>query len=259
MNVSSDYKRSIEKNFSKHAHLYDEYADIQYAAASGLIKEAPSGNIRKILEIGCGTGNYTRLLRERLNEARIMALDKSKNMVEIAKKKLEGERVEFIVADAEELELDEKFDLITSNAAFQWFSDLERAVEKYRDSLDKKGMLLFSTFGPMTFSELEYSLKKVLGQSVSIDAAHFPEKEEIKVILGRYFKESVIREEIRKETFHSLTGLLNKIRCTGERGNAPGNLFLWKRNIINNVEKMYKDGFGDIEVSYQIFFCKAVI
>ena len=245
-------------NILKDKHLYDEYANIQRAAASSLIKEAYAGSVARILEIGCGTGNYTRFLLEKFNKASIVAVDKSKKMVEIARKKLEGENLEFIVADAEGLDLEGKFDLITSNAAFQWLKDFECAMLNYKNALTEEGVISFSVFGPATFWELGHSLKAVLGSHIKIGAADFLKKYEIEMTMNRYFKAVTVKEEVVKETFNSLTELLNKIRCTGAWGSAMKNILLWKRDAFKKTEEVYKSNFGKIEASYQIFFCRGI-
>ena len=243
----------------KKARLYDKYANIQHEAANSLIKEENAGSaIVRVLEIGCGTGNYTRFLTEKFNRASIIAVDKSKNMVEAAKKKLEGKNLEFVVADAEKLEFGGGFDLITSNAAFQWFKDFERAMLNYKNALTENGVILFSIFGPATFWELGHSLKAVLGSHIKIDAADFLKKDEIEMTMKRYFRDVVVKEEAVKETFDSLAELLNKIRRTGDWGDAVKNTFLWKRDAFKKTEEIYKSNFGKIEASYQIFFCRGI-
>lgn len=244
-------------NILKNTRFYDKYANIQQAAASSLIKETGPVNISKILEIGCGTGNYTRFLTEKFDKASIVAVDKSKKMVEMARKKLEDKTVEFIVADAEGLELEMKFDLITSNAAFQWFRDFDGAMLNYKNALTANGVISFSIFGPATFRELGRSLKAVLGGHIKIDAADFLKKDEVEITMNRHFKSVTVKEEIVKETFDSLTELLNKIRCTGAWGGIK-NILLWKRDALKKTEEAYKSDFGRIEASYQIFFCRGI-
>ena len=60
-----------------------------------------------VLEVGCGTGE----LISQIKGKRKLGLDFSPKMIEEAKKNSTGD-TEFRVMDAEELELDEKFDLI---------------------------------------------------------------------------------------------------------------------------------------------------
>jgi malonyl-CoA O-methyltransferase len=258
VDTHENYKGSIKNNFSRRAHIYDGYANVQCLAANFLIEKTYSRKAERILEIGCGTGNYTALLKERFPGAYILALDNAPDMIRHAEKKIQSGSVEFIVADAEEFAPDGKFDLITSNAAFQWLSDPERAIAGYRGALTEKGALIFSMFGPLTFTELDYSLKEALGSGYSINAARFLLKDRIETILKKYFEKSVVEEKIIKEDFSSLMELLDKIRCTGVRGMGMGNMFLWKKKLLTEAENIYRSRFGKIEASYQIFLCGAV-
>ncbi len=61
-----------------------------------------------VLDAGCGSGRVTRLLLDRLPEGRVIGVDGSPSMVEKAREQLVGygERIELIVADLGELELE---------------------------------------------------------------------------------------------------------------------------------------------------------
>lgn len=257
MKTLPDHKSAIRNNFSKYAHLYDEYASVQSLMASSLINYAPAEGVTKILEIGCGTGGYTRLLRERFKGASIKALDASQAMIETARKKIWDKDIEFILADAEEWNPEESFDLVTSNAALQWCVCFDRTAVKYKNALSEKGTVLFSIFGPMTFWELNQSLEKAIGRDLAISAANFLDKDDIEKVLAGHFGKISVKETIIAEHFLFLTELLNKIRCMGARGSALDNLFLWKRDMLKKTEDIYRRDFGGIEATYQIFFCKA--
>ena len=79
-------KEIIARNFSRCAYLYDRYADVQKKAALEILGQIQDYSFSKILEIGCGTGNYTLLLREKFKRASITALDISRKMIEVAQK-----------------------------------------------------------------------------------------------------------------------------------------------------------------------------
>ncbi len=86
--------------------------------------EANNKNPQAILEIGCGTGNYTQILAEKYPQAQILATDISAEMLAITKHKLAAyPNISYQLADGEKIELGGRFDLITSNAVFQWFAD----------------------------------------------------------------------------------------------------------------------------------------
>ena len=64
----------------------------------------------------------------------------------------------FLNADAEQLPLrDASVDLVYSNVALQWCNDLEGVFREINRVLRPGGLLMFTTFGPDTLSELRVS------------------------------------------------------------------------------------------------------
>lgn len=250
-------KETIKNNFSKYAKSYDKYSSIQDMCAATLISRITRCDFKKILDIGCGTGNFTGLLRRRFPTADIKALDISEGMIDIAKKKLKDKGIEFILGDAETVELGEEFDLIGSNASFQWFGKLERTIPKYSRLLTQGGVMIFTVFGRKTLCELGASLKEVFGEDVSVASRDFPGEKMIKDTMRRCFNKAVIEEETRMEKPHSLKALLTQIKYTGTRGNGIDKK-LWTQKTMENLERIYKKRFGGIVATYQVFFCKGV-
>jgi malonyl-CoA O-methyltransferase len=246
-------KKSVIRNFSKAAHLYDEYADIQRLAAFELLSRTPKNGFHNILEIGCGTGIYTHLLRKKFDKTALKAVDISPEMIKVAKSKLNDGSIEFVVADAEDILPDGKFGLITSNASFQWFKSLEKTLVKYKNKLEPGGLLSFSIFGPKTFWELDTVLKGFFKDS-SVVAAQFTAKEKLTAMLERNFKEVEIDEIRYCEKFPDLVSLLGKIRHTGTAGMNSKNFFGSQR--LRELEKDYRSKFGSIQATHQIFFCR---
>ncbi|MDD5108443.1 MAG: malonyl-ACP O-methyltransferase BioC [Candidatus Omnitrophica bacterium] len=248
-------KLNITNNFSRYAHLYDKYADVQNKAAFELINSLKRNSFSRILELGCGTGNYTLMLRDRFKEAKIKALDISEEMINVAQNKLKNKDVEFTVNDAERITVDEDFDLITSNACFQWLNDLGKALQRYAKSLQRGGMVYFSTFGPQTFCELNTTLKSILKES-SVISAYFCNSASLKIMLKDNLKSVKINEVCYQENFTSLKGLLEKIKYSGIRGNGLDKKVYFSRTLLEKLEKAYLDRFGAICVTYQVFFCQ---
>lgn len=249
-------KEAVKRNFSKYARYYDRYSSVQNHCASKLLSKVKKNGCRKILDIGCGTGNYTVLLKEAFPIARIKAVDISEEMIKIASEKLHDERIEFAVADGERLDLRERFDLISSNASFQWFEDLDKALLRYKRLLTEGGEIVFSTFGPLTLYELDLSLKELFGGGMSISSLNFVEREAVRKTLKSVFKDIEIEQELYKEDNASLSELLKKIKYTGTRGNGFGARRFWTPRLIGDLEKIYRKNFGTLPATYQIFFCK---
>jgi len=273
-------KRIIEENFSKHAWEYDQHSRIQNFCASRLIKEVNANSFLSILDIGCGTGNYTRLLKDRFPQAKIKAVDISAEMIEVAKEKFGDGEVEFIVADAESFNLEEEFDLISSNASFQWFGDLRSDLTRYKQVLGRGGLILFSTFGPKTFFQLHSCLEEFLGKPLSISASNFLKRREVEEILKGIFSEVQVKEEIYNQNYNSLLELLESLRCTGTRGNGLRGEIFWTPRRVASIEEIYRKRFSapakgwsqpeagqpvgegsggkGIVATYQIFFCRGI-
>ncbi len=249
-------KDTLARNFSRYAHLYDKYADIQRLAARKLAGFLPRRRIENILEIGCGTGYYTALLANRFEYARITALDISEKMIDLARQR-SIPRVEFLAGDAETYSGPCKYDLITSNATLQWFDDIDKAIAVYRASLAEKGSMAFSVFGPKTFCELDRCIKETAGPDLSISSGRFHGPEELSSIVRSHFEGAEIRERVIVERYGSLIELLNKIRYTGTRGYGAGLAGALSRGMLERIEDVYRTRYKEISVTYQIIFCKA--
>ena len=81
------------------------------------------------LDAGCGTGKLTAELLRRLPQGKVIALDRSQNMMDQARDFLGGEfseRVSFVKTDLLEIDLDREVDVIFSTATFHWVLDHPR-------------------------------------------------------------------------------------------------------------------------------------
>lgn len=250
-------KETIIRNFSKYAQTYDLYADVQNYAGRELLKWVKKRKVNKILEIGCGTGNYTLLLKDKFRHARIKAIDISERMIEVAVGKINDKRVSFMISDAQTVSFKEKFDLITANGCFQWFEDLDAALINYERLLKKDGVILFSMFGPRTFWELNISLRQI-AKEASIDAADFIGLKRIRQMLSRHFKQVTIEQFRYRESFSSLQDLLNKIKYMGVRGEGLNRRIFLSRQLLKKLEESYLHKFKGIKATYQILLCRGV-
>jgi len=249
-------KSVIRDNFSRYAKYYDRYSAVQDTSASSLIDYIEPDRLSRILDIGCGTGTYTELLLKRFPAADITAVDISEDMIAIAKEKLNQKQVRFIVSDGETLNLREKFNLITSNACFQWFDNLETALGNYRRWLFPNGIILFSMFGQRTFFELKDSLKYISKDDSSISTDRFMSKARIGTVLKKVFRKVEIKEKTLIEAYSSLAQLLRKIKYTGTTGNGTSIKGIWTPDRLHKLEAAYIRKFGRIRATYQAIFCR---
>jgi trans-aconitate methyltransferase len=96
-----------------------------------------------VLDAGCGTGNVTRLLHERLPDGHVIAVDAAPSMVEQARRNYPNLRFE--VADAADFDLG-RFDAVFSNAVLHWVPQPERVIASVRRAL-KPGGRFVAEFG----------------------------------------------------------------------------------------------------------------
>jgi trans-aconitate 2-methyltransferase len=78
-----------------------------------------------VLDVGCGTGRVTEQLAALVPRGRLLAIDASSEMVELARSRL-GSAAEVWCTDVLEIDLDEEVDLVFSTAALHWVRDHER-------------------------------------------------------------------------------------------------------------------------------------
>ncbi len=95
-----------------------------------------------MLDVGCGTGRVTEALLALVPRGRVLAIDASADMVEVARGRL-GERAQVWCQDALELdlELDDAVDVVVSTAALHWVPDHDRLWARLADALRPGGML----------------------------------------------------------------------------------------------------------------------
>jgi trans-aconitate 2-methyltransferase len=94
---------------------------------------------RSIIDIGCGPGNSTAILRNRWPKAQFTGLDSSPAMIEKAKR--DRRDTNWIVADAPTYHFNEKYDIVFSNAAIQWMPDHTSLIPRLLDIVNSSGAL----------------------------------------------------------------------------------------------------------------------
>ncbi|MBB5355866.1 malonyl-CoA O-methyltransferase [Anoxybacillus mongoliensis] len=156
-------KQLMQKRFSERAKTYDQFANVQKKMAHKLMTHIARPP-KTILEIGCGTGYLTKLLHDAYPQAKLTAVDIAPGMIEKAKQRLNDAPITWLCADIEEAELHETYDLIISNATFQWLMTPKQTIAKLAERRNEGGQLLFSTFGDRTFHELHTSFAYALAK-----------------------------------------------------------------------------------------------
>lgn len=169
-------KDRIVRNFGRAAPGYDAIAQFQQTTCTRLLERLDVMRIQPALcaDLGSGTGSVTRALLARYVRARVAQLDLSPDMLRTARPRWPWQRLRTrgICADAECLPLrDGCLDLAASNLMLQWCNEPARVLEQVLGALKPGGLLLFSTLGPATLSELRDSWAAV-DDRVHVNAFH---------------------------------------------------------------------------------------
>jgi trans-aconitate 2-methyltransferase len=102
-----------------------------------LIQPAPN---MRVIDLGCGTGELTAMLAERLPGASVEGVDSSPAMLDQAVRRA-SERVRFAQRDIAAIDDFSAYDLVFSNAALQWVPDNEGLMHRLFSSLRPGGQV----------------------------------------------------------------------------------------------------------------------
>jgi trans-aconitate 2-methyltransferase len=115
----------------------------------------------RVLDAGCGTGRVTAALLERLPAGQVVAVDGSPSMVEQARAALPADRVECVVSDLVDLEIDPPVDAVLSTATFHWIADHERLFARLFAALRPGGRLVAQCGGEGNVASVEAAIARV--------------------------------------------------------------------------------------------------
>jgi trans-aconitate 2-methyltransferase len=128
---------------------YLRFADERTRPARELLARVPLASARRVLDLGCGPGNSTALLRERWPEARLTGVDDSAEMLERARR--DQPQIDWVLADASRFVPDAPLDVSFSNALLQWLPDHEVLIPALFEQVRPGGALAFQM--PCNFGE----------------------------------------------------------------------------------------------------------
>lgn len=156
-------KRQVAASFSRAAASYDSVAELQRAVGAHLLTQLPQAlQPRCWVDLGSGTGHFSRLLQPRYPQGLGVALDIAEGMLRHARE--QGGAHYHVVGDAERLPLrDESVGLIFSSLAVQWCADFGAVLREAHRVLQPGGVLAFASLCVGTLFELRESWQAVDG------------------------------------------------------------------------------------------------
>ena len=111
--------------------------------------------IRRVVDLGCGTGLLTAALHRELGAGETLGVDSSPAMLERADT-LAVSGLRFVRGDINEWQPDESVDVVFSNAALQWLPDHPKLFQRLTGMLASSGELAVQV--PANFDHVSHTL-----------------------------------------------------------------------------------------------------
>lgn len=122
------------------AKIYSQFLDNRTKPALDLCYAIPHGfSPKSIVDLGCGPGNSTVLLKSRWPKAKVLGIDSSLDMLTTAQNKYP--RITFLKGDIESFTTEQPIDCIFANASLQWVDKHEVLLPRLLSFLNLGGIL----------------------------------------------------------------------------------------------------------------------
>lgn len=153
---------AIAARFDARASDYERHAGLQRAVAERLAGLLPDLQQPRVLEVGCGTGLFSRHLLARYEEGTFLFSDLAPAMVAECRRNLgdpsSGVSYETALPDGPRTYA--TFDLIALSMSLHWFPDPHATLASLRRRIAPGGKIVYATLGPESFVEWRAVLAK---------------------------------------------------------------------------------------------------
>lgn len=131
--------------------------------ASDLVSRLQDKKYPDILEIACGTGRVTAHLARSVKHDTLTATDLNQDMIEVAKKKINSNKIRWMQADAMQLPFqDNSFDLVVIQFGIMFFPDKQKGLREAYRVLKPGGKLIFNTWDRSENVPAIYTGRKII-------------------------------------------------------------------------------------------------
>jgi trans-aconitate methyltransferase len=132
------------------AEDYEKNSSQQQVWARELICKLQLRGNEHVLDIGCGDGKVTTEISAALPEGRVLGVDNSSGMVDLARQRFPGQdfpNLYFQLEDACSLRFKDEFDVVFSNACLHWIKDHQSVLNGISQALKPCGKALLQMGG----------------------------------------------------------------------------------------------------------------
>ena len=200
------------------AITYDRISDAQESWGQEIIEYRKWKGNEIVLDAGCGSGRTIKILSIKVPQGKVIAVDSDLSMINLAKENLSKfSNIEFIKMDISEIELEDKVDVVFSNATLHWILNHKKVFERLWQILNFEGQLLIQCGGHRNLAKTLSILNKVSeskefnnyfcnnkGEDIWKQTWYFAKKEDTEKIIQEIgFRNIQIFLEDREAKFHN--------------------------------------------------------
>ena len=144
------------------ATTYDRISDAQESWGHEIIEYRKWKGNEIVLDAGCGSERLTKILSSKVTQGKVIAVDSDLSMIRLAKENLaKFSNIEFIKMDISQLEIEEKVDVVFSNAVLHWILNHKKVFERFWQILKPDGQLLIQCGGHRNLTKTLSIINKV--------------------------------------------------------------------------------------------------
>jgi len=199
------------------ALTYDNISDVIESWGLDLIERLNWKGNEIVLDAGCGSGRLTKIISTKLPKGKVFAVDLDSSMIKLANERLGIiSNVKFIQSNICDIELQDKIDVIFSNAVLHWISNHRKVFEHFWQILKPNGQLSIQCGGYGNLTKTLYVFNKVRkslefcnyfcnrkGESIWNEPWYFAKAEDTEKILKEIgFKNIEVSLENKVAKFH---------------------------------------------------------
>jgi malonyl-ACP O-methyltransferase BioC len=235
--IDPETRCRVAGHFRRGMDSYDRAARVQKEVGEDLIARLagyPRIGLRRVLEVGCGTGAVTEELcrGRRIDELWLNDLVGDCCGIAAARVAHLAGKIRPLPGDIEELSLPAGLDLIATSSTLQWLADLPAVFAGFAAALAVHGHLVFAMFGPGTMGQI----RELTGVGL-----HYRSEAELRGMLGRHFRVLDAGTRRYRLFFQTPRDVLRHIRQTGVGG---AGVLRWTPGRLKRFESDYRHRFG---------------